>query len=82
MALTPSNYRRNSALNSMVFFVEGFQEELKRYPIGYSNKHGTLVINDVVYLGYEGYGIYKGTKNLKLEKLLQKNRPQHLNIQN
>ena len=59
-------------LSSTSFFMREFQEGLRRYLIEDLDKHGVLIINDVVYLGYECYGIHKGTKIPKLAKLLQR----------
>ena len=52
--------------------MEKFKEVLRRYPAEDLNEHNALVINDVVYLGYEGYCIQKRTKNPKLAKVLQR----------
>ena len=50
------------------YFLAGFKERVELYPEGHS-KHGTLVIHGVDYLEYNGYGIHKGSKILKIERL-------------
>ena len=39
--------------------MAGFKEGMRKYQEEGHSKHGTLVIKDAVYLGYEGYGINK-----------------------
>ena len=51
--------------------VKRFEKGSRRYPTEDLKEHGALVINDVVYLEYEGYDIYEGTNNPNLAKLLQ-----------
>ena len=44
----------------------------KKYPNEEHKYHNTLIINERVYPGYDGYGIHQGTDNSSTAKKLQR----------
>ena len=53
-----------------IIFKKRFKDGLDKYPNEEDELHHALIINGKVYLGYDGYGINEGTKDIKLAKKL------------
>ena len=60
-----------SCENFWVIFKNGFDDSLKKYPVDTHDFHHVLIINEKVYPGYDGYGLYQGSRNEKTVRILQ-----------
>ena len=52
-------------------FIDGFSAGLKEYPDDTHKYYHSLIINKIVYPGYNGYGIHQGSDNDKTARKLQ-----------